>query len=61
MAIPVAPRAKIEKLRKIVDEVIVLHAPSIFGAVGAFYQDFSQVTDDQVIEIMHEYGPIYTK
>ena len=61
VAIPVAPRATIEKLRKIVDEVIVLHAPSIFGAVGAFYQDFSQVTDDQVIEIMHEYGPIYTK
>ncbi|HEY7082624.1 MAG TPA: phosphoribosyltransferase family protein, partial [Nitrososphaeraceae archaeon] len=44
VAIPVAPRDTIEKLRRIVDEVIVLHAPSIFGAVGAFYQDFSEVT-----------------
>jgi predicted phosphoribosyltransferase len=61
VAIPVAPRDTIEKLRRIVDEVIVLHAPSIFGAVGAFYQDFSEVTDDQVIEIMREYSPIYTE
>jgi predicted phosphoribosyltransferase len=61
VAIPVGPRDTIEKLRRIVDEVIVLHAPSIFGAVGAFYQDFSEVTDDQVIEIMREYSPIYTE
>lgn len=52
VAIPVGPRDTIEKLRDIVDEVVVLHSPSIFGAVGAFYEDFSQVTDDEVTEIM---------
>lgn len=52
VAIPVGPRDTIEKLRDIVDEVVVLHSPSIFGAVGAFYEDFSQVTDDEVMEIM---------
>jgi putative phosphoribosyl transferase len=61
VAIPVAPRDTIEKLTEIVDEVIVLHAPLVFGAVGAFYQDFSQVTDDQVTEIMHKYSPVCTK
>jgi len=55
VAIPVGPQDTIEKLREIVDELIVLHSPSIFGAVGAFYHDFSQVTDDQVVEIMRKH------
>jgi putative phosphoribosyl transferase len=59
VAVPVGPRDTIEKLRDIVDEVIVLHSPSVFGAVGAFYQDFSQVTDDEVIEIMRNYRNIH--
>jgi predicted phosphoribosyltransferase len=59
VAIPVGPRNTIEKLRDMADEVIVLHSPSIFGAVGAFYQDFSQVTDDEVIEIMRKYRNIH--
>ena len=59
VAIPVAPRHTIEKLKENVDEVIVLNAPLIFRAVGAFYQDFSQVTDDQVIEIMHKHSPLH--
>jgi putative phosphoribosyl transferase len=52
VVIPVGPRDTIDKLRNIVDEVVVLHSPSVFGAVGAFYEDFSQVTDDEVVEIM---------
>lgn len=55
VAIPVGPRDTIEKLRSIVDELIVLHSPSIFGAVGAFYHEFSQVTDDEVMEIMQKH------
>lgn len=55
VAIPVGPRDTIEKLRGYVDELIVLHSPSIFGAVGAFYQNFSQVTDDEVVKIMRKY------
>ena len=55
VAIPVGPQDTIEKLREVVDELIVLHSPSIFGAVGAFYHDFSQVTDDQVVEIMRKH------
>ena len=55
VATPVGPRDTIEKLRDNVDELIVLHSPSIFGAVGAFNQDFSQVTDDEVVKIMRKY------
>lgn len=55
VAIPVGPRDTVEKLRNIVDDLIVLYSPSIFGAVGAFYQEFSQVTDDEVMQIMRKH------
>jgi len=57
-AVPVGPRDTIEKLRNIADLVVVLYSPSLFGAVGAFYQDFSQVTDDVVLEIMKKYRTV---
>jgi putative phosphoribosyl transferase len=55
VAVPVAPRDTIEKLRQQIDKVVVLHAPMLFGSVGAFYQDFSQVSDDKVVDIMNKY------
>ena len=56
VAVPVAPRDTVNKLRQMVDKVVVLHAPELFEAVGAFYQDFSQVSDDEVAEIMSKYA-----
>ena len=55
VAVPVGPADTIEKLQHIADEFIVLHAPDIFGAVGSFYRDFSQVGDDKVVQIMQKY------
>jgi predicted phosphoribosyltransferase len=55
IAIPVGPRDTVEKLRQVV-EVVVLHEPIIFGAVGEFYDSFDQVEDSQVVEIMCSYG-----
>lgn len=55
VAIPVGPRDTIQTLKETADEVIVLQSPAIFGAVGAFYEDFSQVSDDEVVEIMQKY------
>jgi putative phosphoribosyl transferase len=52
IAVPVAPRQTMDDLNKIADKVVVLHAPSSFEAVGQFYQDFSQVSDNEVKEIM---------
>lgn len=36
-----------------VDEIVCLHRPSSFGAVGFWYHDFPQLTDDEVLEILH--------
>lgn len=47
LAVPVAPPDTIEGLRPKVDELICLHTPEWFGAVGAFYQDFEQTTDEE--------------
>jgi predicted phosphoribosyltransferase len=56
IAVPVGPIETIDKLKEIADEVIVLLSPLLFGAVGQFYQDFTQVSDDQVRDIMKRYG-----
>jgi predicted phosphoribosyltransferase len=57
VAVPVAPKDTFDKLKEEekVDDVVVLQSPLAFSAVGAFYEDFSQVSDEQVIEIMNKY------
>lgn len=57
VAVPVGPKDTVLKLKTVADEVVVLQVPLSFGAVGEFYQDFSQVTDDEVVEIMRKYTP----
>jgi len=39
-----------------VGEVICLYTPAFFMAIGSFYRDFEQITDDEVIEILKNYG-----
>jgi len=51
-AIGVAPRETLEEIEAAADETICLATPSPFFAVGQFYQDFSQVPDEQVISIL---------
>lgn len=48
LAAPVAPADVIRSLAKIADQVVVLDAPDRFGAIGQLYDDFSQVTDEEV-------------
>jgi putative phosphoribosyl transferase len=52
LAVPVAPPDTAERLRAMVDELVVLATPREFWAVGAFYDDFRQVTDDEVAELL---------
>ena len=52
-AVPVAPAAAVHWLRSLVDMLMVLHAPTDFDAVGQFYQRFSQVSDEEVISLLH--------
>ncbi|OHB10229.1 MAG: hypothetical protein A3G05_01940 [Candidatus Zambryskibacteria bacterium RIFCSPLOWO2_12_FULL_45_14] len=54
-AVPVAPSDSIRELKKEgADEVIILEKPEQFrGAVGAHYQEFEQVDDEEVIRLLH--------
>lgn len=54
IAVPVAPPATIDKLSKVADEIVCLLMPENFSGVGQFYYDFSQVSDDEVIELLQE-------
>ena len=54
VAVAVAPPDTIVKIQKIADEVICLETPLYFGAVGAFFDDFRQVSDKEVMEILRK-------
>lgn len=51
-AIPVAPADTSARLRGEVDEIVSLHTPTLFYAVGQFYVNFDQVSDDEVIGLL---------
>jgi putative phosphoribosyl transferase len=51
-AVPVAAASSLAHVRPYADEVVCLEQPVEFGAVGRFYRDFSQVSDDEVSGIL---------
>ena len=52
LAVPVVPSSTYAWLQSIVDQMVILSAPEEFYAVGQFYEDFSQVEDDEVITLL---------
>ena len=54
LAVPVAPRDTTEEMQAIADRVVVLETPRRFGAVGAWYRDFSQTSDEEVRSLLSE-------
>lgn len=52
LAVPVAAPAALSSMRDLADQVICLSAPEDFRAVGAYYADFSQLSDDDVIAML---------
>lgn len=54
IAVPVAPLSTCAELEKLADEVIVLIAPREFYAVGEWYEEFSQTSDEEVIRLLNE-------
>jgi len=49
LAVPVAPRDLAGRMGRDADEVVCVHAPLDFAAIGQFYADFAQVTDEEVV------------
>jgi putative phosphoribosyl transferase len=54
LAVPVAAPESLAQLRELVDEIICLHSPVNFMAVGRFYSNFEQTTDEEVIQLLDE-------
>jgi putative phosphoribosyl transferase len=52
VSIPVSPIQTADELRMMADEFIYLNIPEDFKAVGNYYHDFSQVSDDEVVRIL---------
>ncbi|HXG20182.1 MAG TPA: phosphoribosyltransferase family protein [Methylomirabilota bacterium] len=53
-AVAVAPPETVARIRAEADEVVCLSTPDYFYAVGQFFEDFSQVTDEQAIAMLRE-------
>lgn len=56
IAVPVAPPQARQELEKEVDVMLCLMTPSRFRGVGAWYEDFAQVTDAEVQHMLASYG-----
>lgn len=54
LAVPVAPAESLGELRSEADEVVCLHPAWPFWGVGAFYDDFRQLSDAEVTALLHE-------
>jgi predicted phosphoribosyltransferase len=54
LAVPVAPPDSIADLSAFADEVEALVLPEPFHAVGAYYRDFTQTSDDEVIDLLNQ-------
>lgn len=54
VAVPVASVEAAERIRREVDDFICLYTPSHFLGVGAFYEDFTQTTDEEVMTLLKE-------
>lgn len=54
LTVPVAPAEVIETFSEVVDEIICPLIPESFYAVGQFYKNFDQVSDDEVINLLHK-------
>ena len=49
LAVPVAPRGWQARIAGAADELVCVHTPDDFYAIGQFYADFSQTTDEEVV------------
>lgn len=52
LAVPVCARATGTRLAKVADDVVHVETPARFFSVGQWYEDFSQTTDDEVLELL---------
>lgn len=52
LAVPVAPHDWAARIGHDADELVCLEAPGRFSAIGQFYEDFTQTSDDEVVDCL---------
>jgi predicted phosphoribosyltransferase len=52
VGVPIAPPDTCDQLREVVDDIVCAVTPEPFHAVGLWYEDFSQTTDDEVRDLL---------
>jgi putative phosphoribosyl transferase len=57
LAVPVAPTDGLAELQDEADDVVCLESHEPFGAIGYYYDDFRQVSDEEVIDILRRFSP----
>lgn len=57
VAVPVAAPERLKEVRRWCDDVVCLLSPEEFWAIGQFYEDFTQVEDEQVLDLLHQALP----
>jgi putative phosphoribosyl transferase len=55
LAVPVGPAAALRSMEAEADQVVFVAAPEPFWAVGAFFADWPQVSDDEVVELLNQH------
>ncbi len=57
VAVPVASPDRLAEVRRWCDDVVCLLSPETFWAIGQFYEDFTQVEDEEVVQLLREFAP----
>ncbi|MEI6241082.1 MAG: phosphoribosyltransferase family protein [Planctomycetia bacterium] len=61
VAVPVAAPDRLDAIRPLCDRIECLMEPTDFWAVGQFYRNFEQVSDERVCDLLREFGHPETK
>ena len=56
LAVPVAPTSTLAELQHEADDIICLEDHEVFGAIGVYYANFRQVSDQEVIDILKRFA-----
>jgi putative phosphoribosyl transferase len=56
VAVPVAPPERLDEVRPLCDDLVCLLAPEHFWAIGQFYEDFTQVDDEQALALLRNFA-----
>src|SRR5699024_5042596 len=57
VAVPIIPKQTYYALEKNVDNICYVAVPSHFlGSVGAYYQNFPQITDEEILDMLKSYN-----